>query len=387
MAPDYRGIRKLASQFTVVNRIRFSGRLNVITAEAAQRWSFYFHLGRLVYATGGPHSARRWYRNLRRYCPQVNLEAVSVEITEAEPWDYQLLCLLIKSKQIRMSQAKAMIQNLAAEVLFDILQVGGPICQIERLDQLKVQLALLEMTEPFKEFQQAWKLWQSSGLSDHSPNLAPVLRQPKGLQQQLSPAAYQALANLVDGQRTLRDLALRTQQEVAQVARALFPYLQSGLVELVELPDLPPPSLRLAPVLPVRVVPEAPPSAPLVACLDDSPAICQELETIITQAGYRFMAIQDPLRAVALLFAHRPDLIFLDLVMPTTSGYEICSMLRKTSIFRNTPVVILTGNDGIVERVRAKIAGASDFLGKPVERGPVLSAIQKHLAQLPSLVV
>ena len=67
--------------------------------------------------------------------------------------------------------------------------------------------------------------------------------------------------------------------------------------------------------------------------------------------------------------------------MPNANGYEICSQLRKLSVFRNTPIVILTGNDGIVDRVRAKMVGASDFLSKPVKQEVVLEVIRKYTKQ------
>ncbi|MEL6500545.1 MAG: response regulator, partial [Cyanobacteria bacterium J06623_1] len=75
----------------------------------------------------------------------------------------------------------------------------------------------------------------------------------------------------------------------------------------------------------------------------------------------------------------KPDLIFLDLVMPNTNGYEICSQLRKLSYFKQTPIVILTGNDGIVDRVRAKMVGSTDFLGKPAQPEQVLETIAKYI--------
>jgi chemotaxis family two-component system response regulator PixG len=105
------------------------------------------------------------------------------------------------------------------------------------------------------------------------------------------------------------------------------------------------------------------------------------MEALLTAAGYQFVGIDDGLRAFAVLLSRKPDLIFLDLVMPNTNGYEICSKLRSLPAFRKTPILILTGNDGIVDRVRAKLVGASDFLSKPVDAGTVLAVIRKHLAQ------
>jgi chemotaxis family two-component system response regulator PixG len=103
------------------------------------------------------------------------------------------------------------------------------------------------------------------------------------------------------------------------------------------------------------------------------------MEKILTSAKFRFIAIQNPLRAITTLLARKPDLVFLDLVMPDTNGYEICAQLRKTSLFRDTPIIILTGNDGVIDRVRAKVVGSSDFLAKPVNAETVLSVVYKHL--------
>jgi chemotaxis family two-component system response regulator PixG len=105
------------------------------------------------------------------------------------------------------------------------------------------------------------------------------------------------------------------------------------------------------------------------------------MEALLTASGYQFVGVEDGLRAFSILIARKPEVIFLDLVMPNTNGYEICAKLRKLAFFRNTPIVILTGNDGIVDRVRAKLVGASDFLSKPVEAETVLSVIHKHLEQ------
>lgn len=81
------------------------------------------------------------------------------------------------------------------------------------------------------------------------------------------------------------------------------------------------------------------------------------------------------------MLTHRPNLIFLDLVMPNTNGYELCAQLRKLSFFRDTPIVILTGNDGIVDKAHAQLVKASDFLSKPVNSETVLRTIHKCLEQ------
>ena len=47
-------------------------------------------------------------------------------------------------------------------------------------------------------------------------------------------------------------------------------------------------------------------------------------------------------------------------------GYEICAMLRHSTVFRVVPIIMLTGKDGLIDRVRARMVGATDYLTKPL---------------------
>jgi chemotaxis family two-component system response regulator PixG len=120
----------------------------------------------------------------------------------------------------------------------------------------------------------------------------------------------------------------------------------------------------------------------VIACIDDSPTVGQVLAAILEPAGYRVVNIQDPLSGIATLVKHKPDLIFLDLVMPDTSGYNLCNFLRKTPTFQNTPIIILTSQDGILDRTRARLAGATDFLTKPPEPQTMINLVQSHLGSI-----
>lgn len=66
--------------------------------------------------------------------------------------------------------------------------------------------------------------------------------------------------------------------------------------------------------------------------------------------------------------------------MPIVNGYELCSQLRRVSNLKDIPIVILTGNDGIVDSMRSKISGASDFISKPVDISKILSKVEKFLS-------
>ncbi|MBE9224624.1 response regulator [Phormidium sp. LEGE 05292] len=268
-----------------------------------------------------------------------------------------------------------------------------------------------------------WEDWTKAGLANISPNLAPVIKQAEELKELASPKVYETLIKVVDGKRTLRDVAVFIKQDLLTVTRSLIPYIRKKVVGLTEIPDLPkpvltmiappppPPTSRIVEPVPTTNLPgqtaiqptspprtalpkTAPPAPttqppslnrPLVAYVEDSALDCQIMEGIVSKAGYGFVSIKDSIQALPMLLEYKPDLIFLDLVMPVANGYEICAQIRRISTFKNIPVIIVTGNDGIVDRVRAKLVGASDFLSKPVGEQKVVAVLQKNLNSASSL--
>jgi twitching motility two-component system response regulator PilG len=65
--------------------------------------------------------------------------------------------------------------------------------------------------------------------------------------------------------------------------------------------------------------------------------------------------------------------------MPDLEGYEICAMLRKSTAFRQTPIIMLTGKDGFIDRVRARMVGATDYLTKPFGESELLMLLERYI--------
>ncbi|MEM7593881.1 MAG: response regulator [Cyanobacteria bacterium P01_A01_bin.83] len=369
--------------FESLKESRFSGQL-VISDTKEQTWILYLYLGRIVYASGGVHPVRRWRRHVIAYCPArlanaEELKSALATIAQEESrisWEYQLLSVWIDQSKINREQATKVIRATVIEVLFDITQAVEVNCEATKDNLLTTRLILIDAEQVISEANKLYLAWQGAKVADRSPDLAPVIRQKEVLKSKTSPQVYQNLAQLLDGKQTLRDLSVRMKRDVVTVTRSLLPYIQMGLVQLVEVPDIAPPAST--PVV-QKLFKNKTPRRLTIACIDDSPVICQTMERIVTDAGYNFVSEMDGLRAIAILLSRKPDLIFLDLVMPNTNGYEICSQLRKLTFFKTTPIVILTGNDGIVDRVRAKMVGSTDFLGKPATSEQVLETINKYV--------
>lgn len=375
----------LKNQIEICQQQQFTGKLEAIGSDR-QQWGLYFCLGRLIWATGGMHLIKRWQRLITQYCPQIDSHQPNMPTNSAELGDYHLLIDLVKQQKIKGEEAVRIIRNTVTEVLFDLLQqerLGQLTFARERQNGLQASLTLLNPQHAIAYSSQAWEQWCKAGLENISPNASVLLIQREQLQQHTSPPVYKTLLKLVDGERTLRDLALLMKQDLLLLTRLLNPYIRQGMMKLIKVGDLLPPAdnqLKTAPKTPIIVsAASQSKNAPLIACIDDSPIMGQLMEHILTTAGYRFVGINDAVEALPMLLESQPDLIFLDLMMPIANGYEVCSQIRRISQFKNIPVIILTGNDGIVDRVRAKIVGSSEFLSKPIKPEKVLAVVRRYL--------
>ena len=366
--------------FTSLQESQISGQLTFTDPVRGHEWHLYLYLGGIIYGTGGIHPIRRWQRNLITNLPQIpfQLNNLQEELTEREAdlnnnvWEYEQLAHWVEQQIITPQQGRNAVLFVLGEIFFDITQARQVICRLNQDHILAPQIEPVEPEEIIDLAQQTWRLWEEAQIVDRLPDLAPVILQPQELQDKTSISAYQSLCKLLNGNRTLRDLSVQLKTSPSQVVCSLLPYIQSGIFGLVAIPDLSELISSANAVYEDR-------NRPLIACVDDSLMISQMMEQIIGIAGYRFMAVNDPLEAVASLVARKPDLIFLDVVMPKISGYDLCAQLRQYPEFAETPIIFLTSNSGIIDRIRAKMVGSSDFLKKTVDADELLQKVVEHL--------
>ncbi len=381
---------QLSRQLTACSENQFSGKLHV-WAGGIQHWNLFFCLGRLIWATGGVHPHRRWMRIISLYCPPSSSQENSFQNIDADGHGgYDYLIRLVRQQNITGDQASKAIREAAIEVLFDILQqenIGPLSFKTISKDHLDASLTLLKSEQVLAQAYQRWQAWSNAGLSRLSPNMAPIIRKPNYLSEHLSETAYQNLLESVDGNRTLRDIAVLSGQDILLLTRALRHYLRQGLLELIYVPDCGlvkmsafdhhgaplgmdknqgPDESRIA-------------SGPLVAHVDDHPQECQRMNSILQGSGYRYLGVQNSILALPTLLECKPDLIFLDVVMPVVNGFELCAQIRKTSLLKTTPVIFLTSNDGFFDRTRAKIVRCSAFIEKPADPDKVFAVLNKFL--------
>jgi twitching motility two-component system response regulator PilG len=125
-----------------------------------------------------------------------------------------------------------------------------------------------------------------------------------------------------------------------------------------------------------------------IMLIDDSAAVRKIIEVSFDRVGVRVYAYADGFAAMQALTrgeAEVPALLLLDIGLPRMDGYEVARILRTNGDFAQTPIVMLTGRDGIVDRVRSRLVGASDYIKKPFRVSEVVKIVLSHLdGTLPS---
>jgi twitching motility two-component system response regulator PilG len=174
-----------------------------------------------------------------------------------------------------------------------------------------------------------------------------------------------------DGQTSLRQLSRYLNRNLLTLAQGIYPYLERGWLRLTPSSPFPNPLNENLVGFPVD-------SGLKIVCIDDDPTVGQKMETMLANSKYSLTFFNHPLEALSQLFELYPDLIFCDLTMPNLDGYELCKMLRQSSAFRHTPIIILTETKEFLNGVRTRMADATDYLTQPFTQNELLQLLEQY---------
>ena len=118
---------------------------------------------------------------------------------------------------------------------------------------------------------------------------------------------------------------------------------------------------------------------PLVMVVDDSPTVRKLVSLTLERRGYRVISAFDGVAAIKELGSNRPDLILLDINMPRLDGYRLCKLIKKHEATQSIPVVMLSGKDGMFDKLRGRLVGCSDYITKPFEADALTVKVAKYL--------
>jgi len=115
-----------------------------------------------------------------------------------------------------------------------------------------------------------------------------------------------------------------------------------------------------------------------VMVIDDSKTIRRTAENLLKKEGCEVVTAVDGFEALSKIAETKPDIIFVDIMMPRLDGYQTCALIKNNSTFKDTPVIMLSSKDSIFDRARGRIVGSTQYLTKPFTKEDLLGAIKDH---------
>lgn len=372
----------------------FTGKV-AVSNQKGQTWDFYFSLGSLVWATGGEHPLRRWRRLY--YATVGELPDLNQINTKTSCWDCKALRHLSETNQLAPQQVKEIVQGTLLEVLLDAIQTfEAPIYKyfkspkyLVSVSQLtgigdEMQIRIEEGVTPdqfyrlppslkssLRDLQKTtfiiWEKWVKAGLSQISPNAAPLLIKPEQLKSHVSQKVYDNLQKNLKGKTSLRDLGFKFKHglDFIKVAQALSPYYKKNLIVFKKIEDLRISQSHASSYSSLTLT-EHPMRQPLILAVSVDEESELLLSAIAREQGYMLEVIENSFEAIYKLSENpekKPSFIFAPNEMPMIKGSEFCHLLRRFQSLQETSLIIYSKDNQPQKKLKDIVnAGANEAL-------------------------
>ncbi len=116
-----------------------------------------------------------------------------------------------------------------------------------------------------------------------------------------------------------------------------------------------------------------------ILVVDDEQMTTDLAKTFLEKHGFKVVVASDGEQALALAHEEVPDLILLDVMLPTIDGFEVCKRLKDHATFKDTPILMFTAKGLSSDVERGEAAGADEYIVKPFSGKALVATIRKHL--------
>ncbi len=273
-----------------------------------------------------------------------------------------LLETVIQTRVISWDDVERAIRKRMVILLEQLLPYEGSIHYIDHSD---IDIAFgddhhgIDCTELFQTIQQRQTLWQQYLTAIPSINQVPHIRDTALSKTEHEPTRHHLL-KWVDGKTTFADIAEGLDQDPLTLIPLYYRWFNEGLIGFRD--SVPSASQHQA--------------LPVILSVDDSPIV----QTLIRRAlceSYEVVSASSAIDAMSILNSRQISLILLDITMPDINGYEFCRTIRKINKFKETPVIMLTAKDSLLDRAKGHLAGSTRYLTKPIDKEMLMATIKE----------
>lgn len=363
-SPRLEAKTSVVQAFKEISQKELSGQLIIRSFnDPDSGWRIYVGRGKVHYATSLVANQQRIDYLLSKKFPHL----ASTRINSSQ--EYESLYGLWRSGQLSFKKLRELIYTFSQEALIHCL--AFPPAKLEfqpnmGLDPIIVSASAKEMAYPIRPQVLEWK---KLGNTISSPLLRVGIDNLNqfynAIAQQSSFSYLPSLVEPLSQFPNLYQLAKDVNVDILSLAKQLHPYAKQQYLTVKPYKE-----------------PEKPKGeAQVVACIDDSHTVQRNVKSILETAGYQVISITDPGRALTTLARRKPALILMDITMPEMNGYDLARILRKSGSLTEIPIVMLTGRDGVVDRLRARMVGAKNYLTKPFNPHQLIQLVQQSSCQ------
>jgi two-component system alkaline phosphatase synthesis response regulator PhoP len=115
-----------------------------------------------------------------------------------------------------------------------------------------------------------------------------------------------------------------------------------------------------------------------ILVVDDETVTTELAKTFLEKNGFAVVVAKDGMEAIQIATDEKPDLILLDVMLPSMDGFEVCKRLKEGS-FKDTPILMFTALGYSSDKERGEEAGADEYIVKPFSGRALVETIKRHL--------
>ena len=341
-----------------------SGRLIIDDPnDESVQWRVYLGDGKVHFATSSMGQRERLSYLLGRYFSQHQF-SIPTEL----PSDYQYLCRIWQAGQLSVQEVRKILAQLTQEALIQCLALPRAIIEFENtvgLDPLLLSIDLKKLIVPARKQIRSWVQLRSQ---ISSPFQRPSICDLNNINNQelIHQKEYHIVEQFRDffnDNLCLYEIASLASMSTLELALVLNPLIKGEIIKTI----------------PYKKLAKKQDERPLIACIDDSNAIQRIVKMTLEAGGFKVISIVEPAKAMTTFVRNKPDLILMDINMPEIDGYKLSYMLRQSNLLKDIPIIMLTGRNGVLDKVKAKMVGAVSYISKPFNPQELVKTVDQNV--------